>query len=73
MTYDLTRARALQLWFLLVGVVAALWAAFGPAIDAGTVILILGLSVVPPGMMMLLWPGVQPPTAGEIIRGGRSE
>ena len=70
MTYDFTRARAMHLWLLLVGGVAAIWAAAGPALGRESVTLLLGLSVVPPGILMLLRPGVEPPAAAEVTSVG---
>lgn len=69
MTYDFTRARVIQMWFGAVIVVAAFWFAFGTAIGAGSAALLIGLSVVPPAILLMLWPGVQPLTAAEVMRG----
>ena len=69
MTYDITRARVIQMWFSALIVIAAFWFAFGTAIGAGTAALLVGLSVVPPAILLILWPGVQPLTAAEVIRG----
>lgn len=71
MTYDITRARVIQLWFTAVALVAVFWTVLGPALSAGTAVLLTGVSVVPPAIMLILWPGAQPPTAAEVIRGTR--
>ena len=69
MSYDFTRVRVIQIWFSVLALVAAFWFAFGTAIGVGTVALLVGLSVVPPAILLVLWPGVQPLTAAEVIRG----
>ena len=69
MAYDITRASVIQMWFGAVIVVAAFWFAFGTAIGAGSAALLIGLSVVPPAILLMRWPGVQPLTAAEVIRG----
>lgn len=69
MKYDITRARVIGMWFSVLALVAAFWFAFGTSLGAGTVALLVGLSVVPPAILLILWPGVQPLTAGEVIRG----
>ena len=72
MKHDMTRARVIQMWFAGLILVAAFWFAFGTALGAGTVALLIGLSVVPPAILLMLWPGVQPLTAAEVIRGTES-
>ena len=69
MTYDITRAGVIQVWFSVLALAAAFWFAFGTALGVGTVALLIGLSVVPPAILLILWPGVQPLTAAEVIRG----
>ena len=69
MSHDITRARVIQVWFSVLGLAAAFWFAFGTALGVGTVALLVGLSVVPPAILLILWPGAQPLTAAEVIRG----
>ena len=69
MKYDITRAKVIQMWFGAVILVAAFWFAFGTALGVGTVALLVGLSVVPPAILLMLWPGAQPLTAADVIRG----
>jgi len=69
MTYDITRARVVQVWFSAVALIAVFWFTFGTAIGAGTTALLVGLSIVPPAILLILWPGVQPLTAAEVMRG----
>lgn len=69
MKYDITRARVIQMWFAAVTLVAAFWFAFGTAIGAGSAALLVGLSVVPPAILLMLWRGAQPLPAAEVFRG----
>jgi hypothetical protein len=71
MLRTLTRSKLIQLWFVVVALLATASISFGAAMTAGTAALLLALSLVPPAIVMLLWPGVEPPTAGEVLRGDR--
>jgi hypothetical protein len=66
---NMTRSKSIQIWFALVtlGVVAGV--AFGAAVTVGTAVMLFALSLVPPVIVLLLWPGVQPVTATEVLRG----
>lgn len=65
----MTRSRVLLSWFAAVTLVAVGWMALGAAMTVATAIMLLGLSLVPPAVIYALWPGVQPPTAAEVLRG----
>jgi hypothetical protein len=69
MLKDMTRSRLIQIWFAAVVLVVAAGIAFGASVTIGTGAMLLALSLVPPFIVLLLWPGVQPPTAGDVIRG----
>lgn len=69
MMRNMTRSRVIQVWFAAVALVAAAGVAFGVAMTLGTGAMLLALSFVPPAMVLLLWPGIQPPTAAEVIHG----
>lgn len=71
MLKNLTRTRLIQIWFALVVTLAAFSAAFGSPPSLGTATALIGLSLVPAGIIMMLWPGLQTPTAAEVIRGER--
>jgi hypothetical protein len=69
MLTNMTRSRAIQGWFVAVtlGLVASV--AFGAAVTVGTGVLLLALSVVPPVIALILWPGPQPATVAEVLYG----
>jgi len=67
MLKNMTRTRLIQIWFtaMLLVVVAAI--AVGARMTVGTGAMLLALCLVPPAIILALWPGVQPPTASEIL------
>lgn len=69
MTLHMTRARVIQLWFSIVALIYVVWTTFGDGMSAGTAALLLALSLVPAGIVLFLWPRVEPLTAGDVIRG----
>jgi len=71
MTITMTRSRAIQLWFAAFSVVLLLWLVLGSAVTLSTAALLIGLACVPPAIAAMLWPGAQPLTASEIMRGTR--
>ncbi len=68
MLKDMTRSRVIQVWFAAVALVVVACIAFGADMTIGTWALLLGLCFVPPAIVLLLWPGAQPPTAAEVLR-----
>jgi hypothetical protein len=66
---DLTRSKLIQIWFAAVVLFVVAGFAVGASVNFGTGAMLLALSLVPPAIVLLLWPGVQPPTAGDVIRG----
>jgi hypothetical protein len=65
----LTRSRVIQLWFAAVLLIVVAWVAFGAAMTISTGAMLLVMSLVPPAVVLLLWPGAQPLTIGEVLRG----
>jgi len=61
----------IQIWFAAVVLVAVAGVAFGAAVTIGTGILLLALCLVPPIIVVVMWPGVQQPTASDVIHGDR--
>jgi len=68
MLKDMTRSRLIQVWFAAVLLVAVAGMAFGMSVTASTGALLLAMSLVPPAVMLLLWPGVQSRTVGDVLR-----
>jgi hypothetical protein len=69
MLKDLTRARLIQIWFAAVAVAVVFSFVIGADVTASTATLLLALCLVPPGIVWLLWPGAEPPTASEVLHG----
>jgi hypothetical protein len=69
MTKNLTRSRVIQIWFAAVLLIVVACVAFGVAMTIGTGAMLLVMSLVPPAVVLLLWPGAQPATIGEVLRG----
>jgi hypothetical protein len=71
MLKDMTRSKLLQIWFTAVVLIAVAAFAMGVTVTLGTGALLLGFSVVPPAVVLMLWHRAQPPTAAEVLRGAR--
>jgi hypothetical protein len=69
MLKDITRSRLIQVWFAAVALVVVAGVAFGSTVTVSTGAMLLALSLVPPAIVFLLWPGVQPLTAADVVHG----
>jgi hypothetical protein len=69
MLTDMTRSRLIQIWFTAVALVTVAAFALGASLSMGTGAMLLVLCFVPPAIVLKLWPGTQPQTAAEVIRG----
>jgi hypothetical protein len=69
MLKDMTRSRVIQLWFAAVVLVIVAGIASGATVSVGTGAMLLALCLVPPAMILVLWPGVQPQTVAEVLYG----
>jgi len=69
MLTDMTRSRLIQIWFTAVALVTVAAFALGASISMGTGLMLLVLCFVPPAIVLKLWPGRQPQTAAEVLRG----
>jgi hypothetical protein len=68
----LTRLKVIQVWFaavLLVGVAAI---AFGAAVTIGTGAVLLAMCLVPPAVVLVVWPSDDASTMAEAIRDAKS-
>ena len=61
MPKDVTRSKVIQVWFVAVALVLAAGVALGVSVTAVTGVMLLALCLVPPAIVLVLWPGVQPP------------
>jgi hypothetical protein len=71
MSSEVTRSKVIVVWFLFLALVVATTLMFGVSVTMETGALLAGLCLVPPALLLMLWPGVQPLTAGEVLRGER--
>ena len=69
MLKNMTRSRLIQIWFATVVLVLVAAAALGASMTIGTGVVLLVLSLVPAAIVLLLWPGIQPQTASEVLHG----
>ena len=67
MLNHMTRSRAIQIWFVAVALVVAAGLTFGAAMTVGTGAMLVALCLVPPAMILLLWPGIDHPTIAEVL------
>ena len=67
MLKEISRTRLVGFWFVAVAVIIASVVAMGVNVAVSTTALLLMLSLVPPGIMLVLWRGAPPPTVGEIL------
>ena len=67
MLKHITRNRLVGFWFAVVAVLIASVVVMGGNVGVSTTALLLTLSLVPPGIMLVLWRGALPPTVGEIL------
>jgi hypothetical protein len=66
---NLTRSKLIQMWFVAVVLVVVACFVAGVTMEVSTGLMLLALSLAPPIMVLMLWPGTQPPTVGEVLRG----
>lgn len=67
MLKHMSRSRAIQVWFAAVALIVAAGIALGAAMTLGTGAMLLALCLVPPAMILLLWPGTEHPTIAEVL------
>ena len=64
----MTRSRLIQIWFAAVALIVVAGLSMGASVTVETGVLLVALCLVPPVIVLMLWPGVQAPTAGEVLR-----
>jgi hypothetical protein len=67
MPTQMTRSRLIQMWFALVVFVVVAAVAFDAAVTVSTAAMLFALALTPAVLVLLLWPGVQLPTASEVL------
>jgi hypothetical protein len=66
---EVRRMRLIQVWFAAVLLVVVAGIAFGTSVTVSAGATLLALSLVPPAIVLLFWPGVQSRTAAEVPYG----
>jgi len=69
MAIHMTRSRLIGTWYAAVALVVVAAFALGAAVRVSTGAMLLALAMVPPVLVIMLWPDVQPLTASEVIHG----
>ena len=64
---EMTRSRVIQVWFATLALLVAGAIALGASVTIGTGVLLVGLSLIPPAVVLMLWPAVQPQTIAEVL------
>jgi hypothetical protein len=67
MMNDMTRSRLIQVWFAAMALVVVASIALGAAVTVGTGAMLLALGLVPPAVILLLWPDVPTLTIAEVL------
>lgn len=69
MPIRMTRSRLITTWYAAVALVVVAALALGAAVTVSTGAMLLALAMVPPVLVVMLWPVPQPLTASEVIHG----
>ncbi len=69
---NVTRSRVIQIWFAVVVLGAGAALALGVAVTLGTAALLLAMCLVPPGVVLMMWPADDTSTLAETIEDAKS-
>ena len=64
---QITRVKAIQIWFAAVTLLVVAAIALGVVVTIGTAALLVAMSLVPPAVILMVWPSSQAPTMAEAI------
>jgi hypothetical protein len=64
---NVTRSKVVQLWFAAIVFAAVACFALGLSVPLSTGVMLAVMSLVPPAVMLLLWPGTQPRTVADVL------
>ena len=67
MLQHMTRSKAIEIWFAIVALFVVAGVAFGASMTIGTGALLAALCLVPPAIILVVWPAVQPQTVAEVL------
>jgi hypothetical protein len=65
----ISRNRVLELWFIGLVLAALVAFAFGPGATGMTIALLVAIALVPPALVLMLWPGARTATARDVLYG----
>jgi len=68
MLKDMTRSKLIHISFVAVILIVVAALAMGATMTIGTAALLAAACLVLSAIAFMLWPGVEPPTAGEVLR-----
>ena len=69
MLKHMTRSKLIVIWFSAVALVVVSMIALGFAVTIGTGALLLAMCLVPPLLVVMLWPTGGTPTIAEVLHG----
>jgi hypothetical protein len=69
MAIHLTRSSLIQIWSAAIALVVVAALALGAAVTVSTGAMLLALALAPAVLVLLLWPGIQLPTASHVLHG----
>jgi hypothetical protein len=67
MLKNVTRVKVIGLWFAAVVVAIAGSVVLGASVSAATGMLLLAVCLVPPAIVLFMWPAVHTPTVAEVL------
>jgi len=67
MLRNVTRTKLIRIWLSAVGLIVVAAIALGAAVSLPTAVLLAAMCLVPPLLIVMLWPSGGPPTVAEII------
>jgi len=67
MVRDMSRAKLMQISVAAVVLVAVASVVLGARVTVATAAALLAVCLVPPAILLVLWPGAEPPTIAEVL------
>ena len=67
MVRDMSRAKLMQICVVAVVLVAVASVVLGARATVATAAALLAVCLVPPAILLVLWPGAEPPTIAEVL------
>jgi hypothetical protein len=71
MLKNISRSRLIGAWFAVVALIIAAIVVFGVSMTLATGVLLVAMCLVPPGIILMLWPNSHQPSVGDVLRDGR--